>query len=218
MNGFARLTLVIFLLLGQFGIADELGPPTVPRAYQTGPLTALDFQAPVPANPPRGIESLTDTDVQWKLDYSLRRERNAWLAELRRVQLYAMVRPDHCWNTTPDDPRLLNHGQGHFDLTQVFALEWQKRLLDEITDGVPMTGRGDTAKNAVAELEKKLTQRIEADRYLLRERHEQYDRETDHGRKLEALNQHRQQQRSRLRELMGKAASPRTDVTKPKKP
>ena len=208
MNGATRIAAILACLTAQTVSSGQTAPASKPRSYATGPLTAADFQAPVPAKPPEGIQALTETEVNWQIEYSTRRERNSWFAELRRVQVYATVRPDHSWNSDPRSSLLLDHGQGHFDLTQGFALEWQRRLREEIADGTPLTGRGETSSKAIADLDQQLRRRVDADRYLLEERHQIYDRETDHGRRAAELMKHREQQRHRLLELNPKKITP----------
>ena len=162
------------------------------RVYETGPLTRGDFQADIPAED-RGLDAWTTSDLKYRYRYEVRvagRRATAWVTQ---VDVDAAVIPSESWNRQPDNLSLLDHEQGHFDLTQIAALQARLHFAQQrITRNAP------SVEAAVRSIETELQQKMGQSLDELRRQHEEYDRLTNHGRvSSRQLEQRRLQQQQR---------------------
>lgn len=191
------------------------------RPYSQGPMQAADFRMRPPTPLPSDLRSRTETDIHWKFEFRqtsvarapaarsetartrTARTRTAHTVrlELTSICVFSVVLPDECWSIEPGNKRLLDHSQGHLDITEAFARELQVALRKEIREGKALYSQGDNESQARLDLERQIQKRLEAGRYELLEQHRNFDRDTDHGRNSEELSKLRKKQRKRLQEF-----------------
>lgn len=163
-------------------LAVEQTPPGVQpaeadqhRIYESGPLTLQDFQAEVPAED-GGLDAWTTSELKFRYGYQTQIRGRQATARITLVDVDAVVIRDQSWNRLPQDQELLDHEQGHFDLTQIAALV--ARLYFARNRIVRTAATSERATEMVeAELNRKMQEFIQD----LKLRHEQYDRLTNHG-------------------------------------
>jgi hypothetical protein len=175
------------------------------RRYDAGPLIAADFRAPVPKSLP-AIGRITplakaDSDMRFAVRYAFREQGDGVEAELTEIDIYAVFLPDSSWNSRPGDKGVMAHEQGHFDITQIYALEALANVRKQMAEGKKLIGRGEDENAAQAELEKQLRALLKPvyDRAAVAQ--QDYDRQTGHGTDAAAQARHRQRQIELLGEL-----------------
>ena len=174
-----------------------------PRRYQEGPLTVRDFRGKVPRNVKDKVNSLlaftkTDFRYSWKLTFS-RRNRKHYLTATT-IDLYSVMLPQHSWNRAPRDRRLLDHEQGHFDITEVQIRKAILQLKDASSRRL-FRSSGNSRARAVRRFEENLTRFLEPFVTASRKQHELYDKVTTHGRNRAAQDHERSKQKRELQRL-----------------
>lgn len=158
------------------------------RRYADGPLTADDFRGAAPENRPKvgRIEMLATTYTDIRYEYRLRTEnvggRNQ--ATMVEVRFHSVVQRDRSWNVRPDDQALMDHEQGHFDLTELYVRRAQARFDPLIAQGRP---RGSGADEAAAVQAMLAAFQAELDVVFeeMQAEHKRYDSETRHGSQID---------------------------------
>jgi hypothetical protein len=184
----------------------------MPRRFADGPLAPADFRAGVPEPQPvkDGVKlrAMTDVEIRYTTRYrwegTAQGDVSAWLT---RFDCEAVLKPDKCWNKEPDDLRLLDHEQGHFDITEINVRGAKKRFEQLIADK-KLIGHGADERSAVADLDKKVHDEMQ--KVFDREQAEQieYDRATRHGRDFAAQAERRAKIRETLEETERKESKP----------
>jgi hypothetical protein len=192
-------TAMLFVCASQAYGQPPAGSPTfeeaAQRVYETGPLTQRDFQAAIPDDD-QGLDAWTTTDLNYRYRYEVRVANRRAHASITGVDVQAVVVPGQSWNRQPDNARLMDHEQGHFDLTQIAALRARLYFAQQsITRSAP------TAQRAVQSVETELQQRFQEFVDALKREHEEYDRLTDHGRSRSEQREQRQRQLEQLASL-----------------
>ncbi|HEV2973320.1 MAG TPA: DUF922 domain-containing protein [Pirellulales bacterium] len=192
--------------LGIVKAADKAGDSS--RKYADGPIVPGDFKAAVPDPTPvkDGVKlrAMTHTDIRYSTRYRWDESNpgmvSAWLT---RFDCYAALVCDKCWIKEPMDLRLIDHEQGHFDITEINARRAQKKF-DQLIAEKGLVGHGHEEASAVADLNRQVDDQMQ--QVFDKERDEQieYDRVTNHGRNHSAQAEQRQIQLDRLRELDAK--------------
>jgi hypothetical protein len=187
-SAFFRLAICLWALatsLTRDGRCDDSA-----RKYADGQLAPADFRAAVPEPQPvkDGVKlrAMTDVEIRYTTRYRWDEPTPGKVsARLTRFDCQAVLLLEKCWNKEPDDLRLLDHEQGHFDITEINARRAQKRFDQLITDQ-GLLGYGSDERSAVADLDKKVHDEMQ--KIFDRERDEQikYDRATNHGRSFAA--------------------------------
>jgi hypothetical protein len=139
------------------------------------------------------LDAWTTTDLVYRLEYQTRITNRIVSVWTTRVTVEAVVIPGKSWNRRPDDVVLMDHEQGHFDLSQIAALRARIHFAPQ-----RITSTGATADVAASNLDNEIQRQIREFFDALRLEHEQYDRLTRHGR--DESNQ-REQRRVQLEEL-----------------
>ena len=172
--------------------------PAKYRNYADGPLTAKDFRAPIPGFVEfRGQKALTTTDFRYDFQYRLYRSRRLTTARLSSIDIRAVVIPSQCWNREPENSRLMDHEQGHFDLTYIAAL--RARL--DFSTSKSLAGGGVNDEQAIKDLRQQLDRRFRLLREELRSAHVEYDEITRHGAALGPQREQRDRQKQQITEL-----------------
>src|SRR5262245_29424211 len=87
------------------------------RRYDQGPMTAEDFAAEVPAD--RGPrQASTYSRIRYNFQYRGTISGKTTRIMATQIESFAVLMPAKSWNAAPMDAALLDHEQGHFDLTQ----------------------------------------------------------------------------------------------------
>jgi uncharacterized protein DUF922 len=175
------------------------------RKYAEGPLGPADFRGtppdPLPINNDVRLLCMTYTQIRYTT-------RNRWeekspgnfVAHLTRCDCFAVVERPKSWNTRPSDLRLLDHEQGHFDISEIHARLGQQKL-DQLLSGPGLLGHGRDETSAVADLDQKVRDLMKEIFDTESNEQLQYDRLTRHGRDPTAQAEQRRLQRERLKEL-----------------
>ena len=91
------------------------------RKYDEGPLRAEDFAGQVREIP--GKAANTATELRYEYRYRYQTSGKMTQVTLQSVEIHAYIRRDASWNRNPDDQRLLDHEQGHADISQIQCLQ-----------------------------------------------------------------------------------------------
>ena len=168
------------------------------RVYETGPLTPRDFQAAIPEDD-RGLDAWTTSDLTYRYRYEARIVGRRATARVTQVDIEAVVIPGESWNRQPENLSLLDHEQGHFDLTQIAALKARLHFAQQ-----RISRSAATAAGAVRSIESELQQKMGEFLDELKRQHEQYDRLTNHGRVVSRQLEQRGLQQEQLASLTQK--------------
>ncbi len=176
------------------------------RQYRSGPLTPSDFRAPPPDPPPKkdGIKLLAETVTELRYQYTYRTaiDDNRTTARLKTIDVFAVVMRDRSWNTSHANRRLMDHEQGHFDITKLYALRAQLELARMFRAGRRVRGLGRKEPAAVQDLESKVRVFIEPFDAAGKKEQAEYDRVTRHGTLVRAQAQWRKRQAEEFKRLV----------------
>ena len=154
--------------------------PKGSRLYEDGPLKERDFLAKPEAGSIR--RAFTVPRMHWTMRYQFdKKTPTSVVVTAIEITVWAIVVQTESWSRPGLDARLLDHEQGHFDITQAAALEARLKIRQlEVQRRLP-TGRGADVKSAVEDLRRQTAEVFAPihDASILRQR--EYDRETDHG-------------------------------------
>jgi hypothetical protein len=191
-----------------FAADDEKKKPTdadlALRPYRNGPLTAADYRCPPPNPAPQkngvALAAMTYTSVHYNIRYRWREVKPSKVeARLTMFDIVAEVDRRQSWNTRPTDDRLLDHEQGHFDVTELWARKIQKKFNELISSGA-IVGHGDDEASASADLNQQVDSRVQELLDLEHKQQDQYDVATHHGTYHKSQAEERQKQIAALHE------------------
>jgi len=179
------------------GVFSQQNGTAKTRDYSDGPLTAKDFQAPIPGFVRSvGRQALTTTDFRYEFEYRLYRSRRRTTARLSSIHIRAVVILSKSWNRQPGDARLMDHEQGHFDLTYIAVLRARLAFASR-----RMTGGAASDEHAIKNLRQQLDRHFRLLKEELVAAHVEYDEITNHGMKSGPQEEQRNQQRRQIEEL-----------------
>lgn len=174
------------------------------RGYEQGPLTFDDFQGKPPdrSQSLSGKRPLVYTATECRYTYRCKFEQvgNQVRATLTECEFVAVLLPSQSWIVVRDDLRLLDHEQGHFDITQAIAMRGQALFARQFRDGRPLTVSAPTKAAAGQLLEAKLKEVSLPLMDELYELHRVYDAETKNGTVPDQQAEHRRRQKQQLAE------------------
>lgn len=155
------------------------------RPYRNGPLTAADFRCPPPNPVPQKngvpLQSMTYTSLHYSIRYRWREVKPKNVeARLTSFEAVAEVDRRQSWTTRPTDERLLDHEQGHFDVTELWARRLQKKFNELIAAGT-IVGHGEDSATAIADLNGRVDARVQDYLDAEHKQQDQYDITTHHG-------------------------------------
>ncbi len=179
--------------------------PTPVRRYQQGPLRLEDFRG----KPTDGLTTslgdrplaLTATRIHFTCRYQLDTRGNRATARLTSIDIFAVVMTDESWYERSAGKALLDHEQGHFDITQASALRARLKFQEMLRTSRVLETSGSTNKAAIRQLShgiEKLLQPFEQEATLA---HQEYDRITGHGSRRRTQLEQRRVQTETLRRL-----------------
>src|SRR5690606_480735 len=151
------------------------------------PLTWQDFRGPVNPNAPPNTAATTAASLSWTYSYELERSRGRCTYRITDIATEALFNPSESWVKRDHATDIvLEHEQGHFDLTQIHKMELD-RAADEIEGRRTSCGDADAA---LAEVEARVAEEVGPVRERiwqnLQSVQDQYDRETGHGTRVDA--------------------------------
>lgn len=190
------------------------------RRYGDGPLTAEDFVGDVPEL--RIINGITMrsnvfTDVRYTYQCDGRNLPNGkFEVRLTQAEVFAIVDRRKSWNAAPEDAALMDHEQGHFDISALTAARLQARF-DRLIKDKSLRVMGADRAAALQEMEKKVAAQMDELRQTWRDEQATYDRETVHGADFRKQAEFRRQHREML-ELLKREAEKRKSEAPPANP
>jgi len=172
------------------------------RPYGNGPLTAADYRCPPPNPVPQkngvALAAMTFTSTHYNIRYRWKEVKPGKVeARLTSFDVTADVDRRQSWNMRPTDDRLLDHEQGHFDVTELWARRIQKKFNDLMATGA-IVGHGTDEATAVADLDQQVDARVHDFLDLEHKEQEQYDITTHHGTYHKSQADERQKQLAAL--------------------
>lgn len=168
---------------------DENAPA---RRYSEGRLIITDFDMDPPEDRDN-LDAMLATQVRIHFDYRCkygRRYGGGAKAELTRLDVFAVVRPKDSWIATPDDRRLIDHEQGHFDIAQIAAISARLHMHEQWKAG-KLKARADDSEAAIAKLRDNIQAEMQPFYAKLKKAQKQYDDVTSHGRRFRAQRDQR---------------------------
>jgi hypothetical protein len=198
---------LLALLVVKAGANQGHKKPAKFRPYADGPLTIEDFAGKPPDKSPisMGIEMVANTDCEIRYEYRSVVEQRAadlWTARITSFTCTAVVEPAKCWTTQPESLRVLDHEQGHFDLTEIAARRTQKHFAGLVLNRkAAANGRDRRAAERTldAQIKKAMNELYDG----LATAQKTYDEETRHGTAILAQSRHRAWQRAELEKPTG---------------
>ena len=175
------------------------------RPYNDGPLTAADFRGQPPtagelAGSP--FQAFLYMDLTWSSEYRTAGRGRVITAYLTQFQAAAVSNPSKSWNLWgKKKPDLLDHEQGHFDITQTHAQRLEIRMRKLLAAKQPLAATGETKAAAVEALNALLDKEVKTAKAVSDEENHEYDRLTVHGGVLEKQNEFRHVHQETLKKL-----------------
>jgi hypothetical protein len=149
------------------------------RNYEEGPLTSDDFRASVPAGTVK--DAMTATRLRFEYRYEYRDDGRQTTVTVAGVNVHSFIQRDASWNRRPENKPLLEHEQGHADISWIQCLKARLAYDEKIRGGKKWSATAPTLKEAIAKLERELAGFLATFEQAGREADVQYDRESRHG-------------------------------------
>jgi hypothetical protein len=146
-----------------------------------------------------GQKAETQTTLVYKLEYRLYRSGRRSVASLKSIDVRAMFIPSRSWNREPRNARLLDHEQGHFDITHIAALRVRLRF----ATSKRISGSGLDDEQAIQDLQQQVDRsfRLFAEEDKIRAAHVEYDEITRHGAESGPQEEQRRRQKDEIAKL-----------------
>jgi len=195
---------ILLWIAAGLGITVATGgaePPPL-RRYTDGPLTATDFAMVPPTPRPtllNGIPQVANTysEIRYTLKWKGQETHGVMTLTVSEFDMFAVLLPDRSWNTRSRDLRILDHEQGHFDISEIYARQGRELFQQKIKDK-KLVSRAKTEAEAKKQLDE-LVKKEFADFYATCEAAQKaYDVTTRHGLEIEAQATARKEQREKL--------------------
>ncbi len=176
-----------------------------------------DFQAAVPEELPKGeppdelpIMAYSHTVVSYRFEAQTSKVRGKYRAQLKQITFTAVFDRTKSWNALPEDRRLLEHHQGHFDLARIGAYQAEADITERMRrDRAAFQAESATAQGALDELDKKIAHACRALEEEFKREHEYFDVRTRYGTLEDLEREERAKQQERLRKHAADRAPPR---------
>ena len=121
-------------------------------------------------------------------------------ADVTSMAIYAVIRPEESWIAIPENRRLIDHEQGHFDIAQI-ATTSAKLYIHEQWKAGALTGAAYRPERAIELLRENIQAEMEPYYTKLKKAQKEYDRLTSHGRWHRAQRKQRKQH-ARIMEVL----------------
>jgi hypothetical protein len=190
-TGNRRRLLVALTVICNFATVAAVPAQPIPWS-EDRPLVWSDFQAEVPPQTEPDRIALTASSLGWRFAYQLEWSRGDCRYRVTEIDVTASFHPDQSWARHEHrDDHVLEHEQGHFDITHVHALMLEEALAEYV--GVTGECEGRNERAIAANVERELASTLGAIVDDIRRNHrrvqEDYDRETRHSIDREAQRQ-----------------------------
>ena len=175
------------------------------RRYDNGPLTEADFRGKTPtegelAGSP--FQAFLFMDITWTSQYRSAGRGRSVSAFLTQFEATAVSNPAKSWNHWgKKNPDLLDHEQGHFDITQIHAERLELKMRKLLAVKKPPGGTGESEAAAVEALNALLDKECRTAKAAADEENREYDRLTVHGGELEKQRELRHVHQETLKKL-----------------
>ena len=172
------------------------------RFRKYGKLKPSDFRGQPPQT--KSILSKLDaysmTVMRYEMDYKYTVRNSRWTIRLRALRIFATFDRMKSWNQKPFDDELLDHEQGHFDITQVAALAAQREIAEKLKKR-RVSGQGRSKTQAMKRLRTKIDVLLQRNVAQLPNLHRDYDRVTRSGLDTKQQTAQRRNQKQQLKDL-----------------
>jgi hypothetical protein len=169
--------------------------------YSERPLEPRDFRGKVPEERPLEeprIEAYSHTELRYHFDSRTRGRAGRYTAELANIAVHALLDRSQSWNAQPDDLRLLDHHQGHFDLAEITAREAERQLRALTRPPRRLVGRGRSEPEAIRDLDRQIQEHFAGHVESLKRDIEYFDQITRYGTLPDMEARERQKQKQLL--------------------
>ena len=125
-------------------------------------------------------------------------KKDTYVAKLTGIEIIASIERGKSWLFSPHDEKLLDHEQGHFDVTEI-TVRRALRKFNELIAGEGVTGHGHDRPSAIGDLNRQVKAMMKG--FFDQEDQEQveYDRMTHHGTVPATQAEQRQKQHAALK-------------------
>jgi hypothetical protein len=181
------------------------GGPKADRRYDSGPLTEADFRGKTPtegelAGSP--FQAFLFSDIIWSSQYRSAGRGRIVSAFLTQFEATAVSNSAKSWNHWGKrNPDLLDHEQGHFDITQIHAQRLELKMRKLLAAKKPPAGTGESEASAVESLNALLDKECRTAKAASDEENHEYDQLTVHGGELEKQRELRHVHQETLKKL-----------------
>lgn len=207
---FARVQLfVLCLLVTPLGTAWSVQTtPKKPRPYALGPLKRSEFVGKVKEDESAQAETKTRVVVRYTFDTQPRQGR--FTSRLTTAHVEAVFLPTQSWWRGAEDDRLLDHEQGHFDISEIAARTLQLAFNSLLADR-SFSATGHSAKQAERVLTAKIRRLMQQTNEHAIRQHKEYDRLTQHGLRWSTQAEWRRVQQATLLRLKKQLHGPSSE-------
>jgi hypothetical protein len=175
------------------------------RRYDKGPLGEADFKGQPPAEGElsgKPYQAFLVMDILWSSQYRTTGRGRSVSAFLTQFEAIAVSNPSKSWNHWGKrNPDLLDHEQGHFDITQIHAQRLEIKIRKLLATKNPPGGKGESEVAAVEALNGLLEKEYAASKKASDEENVEYDKLTMHGIGLEKQRELRHVHEETLKKL-----------------
>lgn len=161
-------------------LASFAAPPkSKERPYALGPLKVEEFKGDV--EPDGGNKAKTSTRVRYQFEFSFVQFGQQATVTVKSIQLEAVFLPEDSWYGADAPAGLLDHEQGHFDITEIQTRRAELELEEDRRAGKSISGSGNSRQAAHKVVLEKLDQLRQAIDARIAQENVDYDRNTRHG-------------------------------------
>ena len=179
--------------------AEQTSAEDKGRRYARGPLAMEEFRGT--GTNAEGRTALTATRIFCEYQFNVKVHDGQAVASLRAFTAFACFLPDDSWWNDRENPQLLDHEQGHFDISEIHARRVELTFAKLLASGQTISADGSSPSAAREKLEKQIN---EVMRRADKERDKanlDYDRTTRHGLLAPIQSEQRRIQRLTLGQL-----------------
>ena len=194
--GFVSSAVLIFLSSACCIDAHAQQLPKHLKPYSESRLTADDFQGNKTAATIR--KAYTWTQIRYDFNYRYETRGEVTTAKLTKANVFAVFDRNVSWNVDKNNASLLGHEQGHFEVTQSFALKIHLALLKQVKSATPIKATGTSEQDAAMKIGAKIRELVDQINGEMVKAHQEYDRLTRHGLSAKQQNDFRKKQHDSL--------------------
>lgn len=152
------------------------------KRYREGRLVIADFAMDPPEE--RDLDAMLATQLRIHFEYRCEygpQYGGGARADVTMMDIFAVIRPEESWTTMPENKRLLDHEQGHFDVAQIAAISAKLSMHEKWKAG-KLAGSAPEPQRAIEKLRENIQAEMEPYYAKLKAAQQEYDQQTSHGR------------------------------------